>query len=74
MELREINDSLESLHKRMDRFYAWASQLQVEFRDIKQRIGFLETTLSSSFVVGGMVVADPVLITETEKNNPLDCS
>jgi hypothetical protein len=72
MELREINDSLESLHKRVDRFYAWASQLQVEFRDIKQRIGFLETELpSSGFVVAGMM-ADPVLVTENEKNNPLD--
>jgi hypothetical protein len=47
---QQINDSLDSLHQRMDRFYAWASQLQVEFRDMKQRIGFLEATVASSFV------------------------
>ncbi len=40
--LRDCNDSLASLHQRMDRFYAWASQLQVEHRDLKQRVGFLE--------------------------------
>ena len=44
-ELLKINDSLDSLHHRIDRFYAWASQLQVEFRDIKQRIGFIEDTI-----------------------------
>lgn len=49
MDLQKINDSLDSLHQRMDRFYAWASQLQVEFRDLKQRIGFLETTSWSNF-------------------------
>jgi hypothetical protein len=49
MDLQKINDSLDSLHQRMDRFYAWASQLQVEFRDLKQRIGFLETTVQSNF-------------------------
>jgi hypothetical protein len=31
----------------MDRFYAWASQLQVEFRDMKQRIGFIESNIST---------------------------
>jgi hypothetical protein len=40
--LRDCTDSLDSLHQRMDRFYAWASQLQVEHRDLKQRVGFLE--------------------------------
>jgi hypothetical protein len=49
MDLQKINDSLDSLHHRMDRFYAWASQLQVEFRDLKQRIGFLEATVQSNF-------------------------
>ena len=47
MEMQKINDSLDSLHHRMDRFYAWASQLQVEFRDMKQRIGFIESNILS---------------------------
>ncbi len=41
--LRDCGDSLASMHQRMDRFYAWASQLQVEYRDLKQRVGFLES-------------------------------
>ena len=45
---RDLADSLASLHQRMDRFYAWASQLQVEHRDLKQRVSFLE-----SFVLQG---------------------
>jgi hypothetical protein len=40
--LRDCADSLASLHQRMDRFYAWASLLQVEHRDLKQRVGYLE--------------------------------
>ena len=43
MELRDVKDSLDSLHQRMDRFYAWAAQLQVEMRNVQQRLGFLET-------------------------------
>jgi hypothetical protein len=31
----------------MDRFYAWASKLQVEHRDLKQRVAFLESNISS---------------------------
>ena len=50
MELQKLNDSLDSLHKRMDRFYSWASQLQVEHRDLKQRIGFIESTIQRSFM------------------------
>jgi hypothetical protein len=48
-DLQKINDSLDSLHQRMDRFYVWASQLQVEFRDIKQRIGFIESKTKIDF-------------------------
>ena len=40
--LQQYSDSLSLLHQRMDRFYAWASQLQVEHRDVVQRLGFLE--------------------------------
>jgi hypothetical protein len=48
-DLQKINDSLDSLHHRMDRFFSWASQLQVEFRDIKQRIGFIESKTKIDF-------------------------
>jgi hypothetical protein len=37
-----VGDSLDSIHHRMDRFYAWASELQVAHRNFKQRIDFLE--------------------------------
>jgi hypothetical protein len=40
---RDINDKLDSLHKRMDKFYEWAAILQKEFRDMQQRQGFIES-------------------------------
>jgi hypothetical protein len=33
----------------LDRFYAWAAQLQVEIRDIKKRMAFLESQTDFSF-------------------------
>ena len=42
VELRDFNDQLESLHRRMDKFYAWAGTLQKEFRAMQQRVTFLE--------------------------------
>jgi hypothetical protein len=42
-ELRDFNDQLESLHRRMDKFYAWAGTLQKEFRAMQQRVAFLES-------------------------------
>jgi uncharacterized protein (DUF3084 family) len=48
-DIQKINDSLDSIHFRMDKFYAWASQLQVEFRDLKQRIGFIESRTNVDF-------------------------
>ena len=42
LSIRDCQDSLSSLHHRVDRFYAWASQLQVEHRDLRQRVGFVE--------------------------------
>ena len=42
-DLRDINDKLDSLHRRMDKFYEWAAILQKEFRDMKQRQGFIES-------------------------------
>lgn len=50
--VRELTDSLSSLHQRMDRFYAWASQLQVEHRDLKQRVGFVEGVAFGAGEVG----------------------
>jgi hypothetical protein len=47
--LTQLQDSLDSLHHRMDRFYSWAGLLQSEFRDIKQRAGFMETVLHENF-------------------------
>lgn len=43
IELRDFNDQLESLHRRMDKFYAWAGTLQKEFRAMQQRVTFLES-------------------------------
>lgn len=43
MDLRDVNDKLDSLHRRMDKFYEWAAILQKEFRDMKQRQGFMES-------------------------------
>jgi hypothetical protein len=40
---RDINDKLDSLHRRMDKFYEWAAILQKEFRDMQQRQVFIES-------------------------------
>ncbi len=42
-QLQQIQDSLASVHHRLDRFYSWASQLQVETRNIQQRLKFIES-------------------------------
>jgi hypothetical protein len=42
LRFRDIQDSLDSLHQRMDRFYEWASALQVEMRNAHQRVWALE--------------------------------
>lgn len=42
-DLRDINDKLDSLHRRMDKFYEWAAILQKEFRDMQQRQRFIES-------------------------------
>lgn len=42
-EIQEIKDKLDSLHSRVDKFYAWAAILQKEFRDMQQRQGFIES-------------------------------
>lgn len=48
-DLRDINDKLDSLHRRMDKFYEWAAILQKEFRDMKQRQGFIESQAGLMF-------------------------
>jgi hypothetical protein len=65
-EIRKINDSLDSLHSRMDRFYCWASQLQVEFRDIKQRIGFIESKTNVDFSFDDACKQDKELLARLE--------
>ena len=47
--LTQLQDSVDSLHSRMDRFYSWAGLLQSEFRNMKQRTGFIETVVQDSF-------------------------
>jgi len=42
-QIKEIKDSLESIHFRMDKYYAWAAQLQKEYRDMQQRMEFIES-------------------------------
>jgi hypothetical protein len=46
---QELQDSLESLHKRMDSFYSWAAQLQLELRNIQKRQVFLESQAKFDF-------------------------
>ena len=57
-DVRDMKDALDSLHQRMDRFYAWASQLQVEMRNAHQRLGFLEATAAQELVFHGSKEAD----------------
>ena len=64
LELRDVKDSLDSLHQRMDRFYAWAAQLQVEMRNVHQRLGFLEQGLHFNQEPSGGPKAQPVEETE----------
>ena len=47
--LIQLQDSLDSIHQRMDRFYSWASELQTEFRSMKQRTGFIEGVMQEQF-------------------------
>lgn len=47
--LTQLQDSIDSLHHRMDRFYSWAGLLQAEFRSMKQRMGFIETMSQENF-------------------------
>ena len=47
--LQKLQDSLDSAHHRLDRFYSWASQLQVETRNIQQRLKFTESQLKIDF-------------------------
>jgi hypothetical protein len=47
--LAQLQDSVDSLHHRMDRFYSWAGLLQQEFRNMKQRTGFIEGLVHDKF-------------------------
>ena len=41
--MQNMQDSLDSLHTRLDRFYAWAAELQVQIRNLQGRQTFLES-------------------------------
>ena len=41
--LQEVRDSLDSLHLRVDKFYSWAAELQLQMRNIQSRQTFLES-------------------------------
>lgn len=48
-DLRDVNDKLDSLHRRVDKFYEWAAILQKEFKDMQQRQKFLESQSQMEF-------------------------
>jgi hypothetical protein len=41
--LQNLQDSVDTLHRRMDRFYEWAAELQVQIRNLQRRQEFLES-------------------------------
>ena len=47
--MTRLEDSLDSIHHRIDRFYSWAGLLQSEFRNMKQRTGFIEGAIQDKF-------------------------
>jgi hypothetical protein len=47
--ITNLEESIHSMHGRMDRFYAWAGLLQSEFRNMKQRTAFMEGMLQERF-------------------------
>jgi hypothetical protein len=51
---RDLNDKLDSLHRRVDKFFEWAAILQKEFRDMQQRQAFLESMVPD-------LIHDPLL-------------
>jgi hypothetical protein len=54
-EMRDIHDKLDSLHRRVDKFYEWAALLQKEFRDMQQRQKFIESQTSMDFSVDDLL-------------------
>ena len=53
-DLRDVHDKLDSLHRRMDKFYEWASLIQKEHRDMKQRQNFMESQFPMDFSVDNL--------------------
>ena len=53
-DLRDVHDKLDSLHRRMDKFYEWASLMQKELRDMKQRQNFMESQFPMDFSVDNL--------------------
>lgn len=69
-EIRDVKDALDSLHRRMDRFYSWASQLQVEMRNVNQRLWILETALGKGLVSNVKIVSNVKLVSDVKPNRP----
>jgi hypothetical protein len=67
----ELSDKLDSLHRRMDKFYEWAAILQKEFRDMQQRQKFIESQVSID-PVWIEPAADPIQVRldRLKANNP----
>ena len=66
-ELRDLCDRVESLHRRMDRFYEWASSLQVEARNTNQRLWALEKAASEKAEAGDLLSLQPRSSNEQEE-------
>ena len=56
-------DSLDSLHSRMDKFYAWAAELQVQIRNIQHR----QTVIESQFQINITHPDELALLARLEK-------
>ena len=41
--LQALQDSVDSLHLRVDKFYGWAAELQLQIRNLQGRQTFLES-------------------------------
>ena len=41
--LQALQDSVDSLHLRVDKFYSWAAELQLQIRNLQGRQTFLES-------------------------------
>lgn len=47
----DTEQRVECLHERLDRFYAWAGELQKQFRNFDRRLRFLESRFGQEMMV-----------------------